>query len=341
MLNRLLTAKLLDEVHTGVIGVDSARRIQSANSAACLLLGARQMNLAGRSLVEATLSYELLNLLVEAEQSGKTVERELRRSEATGRTLNARVCYVPKSEDGIEESYLILLDDVTELRYLETVRRDFVANVSHELRSPLASIRAMAETLQDGAVHDHAVSLRFLEIIIGEVERLTRLLEDLLILSRSESQMPERAPFALDGLISEVVERFQARAEKSGVSLVTNIARDLVVSANRDQMEQVVVNLVDNGIKYTPNGGQVKVSTRTTRVGVTVEVEDTGMGILSQDLPRLWERFYRTDRARSRQSGGTGLGLAIVKHVVENHGGSVAVASEYGVGSKFSFFIPY
>jgi two-component system phosphate regulon sensor histidine kinase PhoR len=199
----------------------------------------------------------------------------------------------------------------------------------------------MAETLQDGAIHDHAVSLRFLEIIIGEVERLTRLLEDLLILSRSESQIPERAPFALDGLISEVAERFQARAEKSGVSLVTNIARDLVVSANRDQMEQVVVNLVDNGIKYTPNGGQVKVSTRTTHVGVTVEVEDTGMGILSQDLPRLWERFYRTDRARSRQSGGTGLGLAIVKHIIENHGGSVAVASEYGVGSKFSFFIPY
>ncbi len=341
MLNRLLTEKLLDEVHTGVIGVDSSRRIQSANAAACQLLGARQMNLAGRSLVEATLSYELLNLLVEAEQCGNTVERELRRSEATGRTLNARVCHVPRSEDGTEEMYLILLDDVTELRYLETVRRDFVANVSHELRSPLASIRAMAETLQDGAIHDQAVSLRFLEIIIGEVERLTRLLEDLLILSRSESQLPELAPFALDSLLREVVERFQARADKSGVSLVADIASDILVSANRDQMEQVVVNLVDNGIKYTPAGGQVRVSTKLGRSGITVEVEDTGMGILSQDLPRLWERFYRTDRARSRQSGGTGLGLAIVKHIVENHGGTVAVTSEYGIGSRFSFTLPY
>jgi two-component system phosphate regulon sensor histidine kinase PhoR len=346
-MERALVAAL-QQIDIGVLVVDLQRRIRENNPAAQRLLGAREQGLVGRSLVEATLSYEILNMVASAQQTGERQERELRHNEGTGRTLRVRV--VPQSAEVPDRAaeataptvmeFLVLLEDVTELRRLETVRRDFVANVSHELRTPLASIRAMAETLQDGAINDMAVAGRFVNIIVGEVERLTRILEDLLILSRAESQIPERHRFALSDLTRDVVERFQAQAEKAGVTLSGRGPQPLTVTANRDQMEQVLVNLVDNAIKYTPGGGRVEVVWETGDRGVGVHVIDTGIGILSQDLPRLFERFYRVDKARSRQSGGTGLGLSIVKHIIETHGGNVTVESEYGRGSTFSFTLP-
>jgi two-component system phosphate regulon sensor histidine kinase PhoR len=368
---------LLQQIETGVLVVDNARRIHQANPAAQRLLAARDRGLVGRSLVEATLSYEVLSLLTAAQESGQPQQREMRHNEMTGRTLRVQVFPLPRdpaartdeggdageqtalshretnadtNADGLEiepaepgddgTQFLLLFDDVTELRRLETVRRDFVANVSHELRTPLASIRAMAETLQDGAINDSAVAGRFVNIIVGEVERLTRILEDLLILSRAESKLPERNTFVLSDLIQDVVERFQPQAEKAKVQLNYQGPRPLTVVANRDQIEQVMINLVDNAIKYTPAGGKVEVTANSVDKFVTVYVADTGIGILSQDLPRLFERFYRVDKARSRQSGGTGLGLSIVKHIVETHGGKVMVESEYGRGSVFSFTLP-
>lgn len=341
-MDKTLSAALLSEIDTGVLVVDGARRIRAGNPAAQRLLGAREGGLVGRSLVEATLSYEIIGLLTAAQESGRSQSQELRRNEGTGRTLRARV--VPTTSEEVAKTpdarFLVLLEDVTELRRLETVRRDFVANVSHELRTPLASIRAMAETLQDGAINDSAVAGRFVNIIVGEVERLTRILEDLLILSRAESQQPERRPFPISTLIREVVERFQPQAEKAGVRLISRGPEPLSVTANRDQMEQVLVNLIDNAIKYTPNGGHIEVWSERTPQAIKVHVSDTGIGIMSQDLPRLFERFYRVDKARSRQSGGTGLGLSIVKHIVETHGGNVTVESEYGRGSTFSLALP-
>lgn len=341
-IDKSLSAVLLREIDTGVLVVDGTRRIRFGNPAAQRLLGAREGGLVGRSLVEATLSYEILGLLTAAQENGRSQSQELRRNEGTGRTLRVRV--VPTTNPEIARTsdarFLVLLEDVTELRRLETVRRDFVANVSHELRTPLASIRAMAETLQDGAIHDGAVAGRFVTIIVGEVERLTRILEDLLILSRAESQQPERTPFLISTLIREVVERFQPQAAKSEVKLTLRGPDPLEVTANRDQMEQVLVNLIDNAIKYTPHGGRIEVWAERSAQAVKVHITDTGIGIMSQDLPRLFERFYRVDKARSRQSGGTGLGLSIVKHIVETHGGSVTVASEYGKGSTFSFVLP-
>ena len=368
---------LLQQIETGVLVVDSDRRIHEANPAAQRLLGARAQSLVGRSLVEATLSYEVLSLLSSAQESGQPQQREMRHNEMTGRTLRVQVFPLPSDapdfaaddftagkttlaavvkptngsrpdvldEDGAESAesgsqFLLLFDDVTELRRLETVRRDFVANVSHELRTPLASIRAMAETLQDGAINDPAVAGRFVSIIVGEVERLTRILEDLLILSRAESKLPERHSFVLSDLVHDVVERFQPQAEKAKIQLSYQGPRPLMVVANRDQIEQVLVNLVDNAIKYTPGGGRVEVTANSQDQYVNVNVIDTGIGILSQDVPRLFERFYRVDKARSRQSGGTGLGLSIVKHIVETHGGKVTVDSEYGRGSTFTFALP-
>lgn len=332
---------LLDHLDTGVLVVDSQRRISDFNPAAIRLLGTRGGSLIGRSLLEATLSYEIMTLLAAAMAGGLEQVSEVRRNDLSGRVLRVRVFPLPPPNSSSDASeYLVLLDDVTELRRLETVRRDFVANVSHELRTPLASIRAMAETLQDGALEDVTVAGRFISIIVGEVERLTRILEDLLILSRSESQQAERAEFVLSDLIHDVVERFQQQADRAGVQLQHTITERFTVVANRDQMEQVMVNLVDNAVKYTPSSGKVSVTAEVSEGRVRILITDTGIGIMSQDLPRLFERFYRVDKARSRQSGGTGLGLSIVKHIIESHGGSVAVESEYNRGSTFSFFLP-
>lgn len=344
---------LLEHMDSGVLVLDNQRRILESNPAAHRLLGARQDNLQGKSLLQATLSYELLGLLTQAQETRQPQQQELRRgSELSGRMLQVRVIPLDTtetSEPPIQNTslaapppphFLILLTDVTELRRLETVRRDFVANVSHELRTPLASIRAMAETLHDGAINDASVASRFVQIIVGEVDRLTRILEDLLILSRAESRIPERNPFFLHNLIRDVVERFQPQAEKAGIGLHYESPGPLQVMGNRDQIEQVVVNLVDNAIKYTPTGGKVMVQAEMQERRVVVRITDTGIGIMSQDLPRLFERFYRVDKARSRQSGGTGLGLSIVKHIVETHGGKVTVESEFGQGSVFSFTLP-
>ena len=286
----------------------------------------------------------MITLLSVAQETGEPQHQEMRRpGDNITRTL--RVSMIPLLPAGEFVSpaaphFLVLLDDVTELRRLETVRRDFVANVSHELRTPLASIRAMAETLQDGAVNDSAVAERFVNIIVGEVERLTRILEDLLILSRAESKMPERNLFPLNTLIQEVGERFQKQAEKAFVTLNVQTPAPLMATANRDQIEQVLVNLLDNAIKYTHGGGRVNLWAEENTEHIAVHVMDTGIGIMSQDVPRVFERFYRVDKARSRQSGGTGLGLSIVKHIVETHGGLVTVQSEYGRGSTFSFTLP-
>lgn len=333
---------LLRELNVGVIWIDPMKRIKLCNPAAHRMLNSRGQSMEGRTLIEATLSYEMVSVVGEAQERGIPVQRELRKNDTTGRTIAVHAVPVILDDQKGFYQIILMLEDVTEIRHLETVRRDFVANVSHELRTPLASIRAMAETLQNGASGDTVVSARFLEIIVGEVERLTRLLHDLLTLSKAEQEhIPERERFDLLEMVQNVVERYQSQAEMAGVQLQILRSDKPAVEANRDQIEQVLINLVDNAIKYTPDGGEINIRVMNNSNHVTVEIEDTGIGILSQDLARLWERFYRADRARSRQSGGTGLGLSIVKHIVEAHGGSVGVESEYGQGSVFHFTLPY
>lgn len=333
------------QMETGALVVDGQRRILESNPAVNRLLGAREDGLIGKTLLEATLSYEILSLLAAALSTGQPQQQEIRRGEPVARTLRVRILPIAPPTllfhpHSLPPHFLILFDDITELRRLETVRRDFVANVSHELRTPLASIRAMAETLQAGAINDGSVADRFVNIIVSEVERLTRLLEDLLVLSRAESRIPERSEFPLNNLVRDVVERFQSQAQQAGLALSYTTAEPLLVNANRDQLEQVLINLVDNAIKYTPSGGQIQVAAEIHADRVQIRISDTGIGVMSQDLPRIFERFYRVDKARPRNSGGTGLGLAIVKHIVETHGGKVMVESEYGRGSTFSFTLP-
>ncbi|MDR3709025.1 MAG: ATP-binding protein [Capsulimonadaceae bacterium] len=239
-----------------------------------------------------------------------------------------------------QPAFIAILRDRTDLRRLELVRRDFVANVSHELRTPLSSVKAMAETLIDGALHDPDVAQHFLETIIRESDRLVRLSADLLDLSRVESRPVTKTPNDLGELAIEVSGRLAAQAREAGIALTVDVNPPLVATCDSDEIAQVLVNLLDNAIKYTTRGGSVTVRAEEDNGEIILAISDTGIGILRQDLPRLFERFYRADKARSRASGGTGLGLAIVKHIVERHGGRVWVESEYNKGSTFFFAVP-
>ena len=323
---------ILETTYDVVLLVDAEGSILVANSVAAALFGP----IAPRgTLLAQTLSSDLDELYRSAVRRRVSVEREVTLSQPSPRTLHARIMPLADGEE-----YLLVLRELTELRRLERVRRDFVANVSHELRTPLTSIKAMAETLLEGARLDEAVAPRFLQTIMRESDRLVRLSSDLLDLSRVEALGIEKRPIDLASLVSDVVTRLSAQAEKADITLANSIRTSLDVSADRDEMAQVLVNLLDNAIAYSPRGGVVTFSALETAETVTISIADTGIGILSHDIPRLFERFYRADKARSRASGGTGLGLSIVKHIVENHGGTVKVESEYNKGSVFSFTLP-
>ena len=322
----------------GVIILDSSDTIERASPEGCRLLGTSEQQLKGRSLLQVTLSSELNTCLEQARKSCEIQSCELRTPSA-GLLISVSIIPICYRKDSLR--CIVVATDITELRRLETVRRDFVANVSHELRTPLTSIRAMAETLQDGALRDSAVADRFLGIISNEAQRLTRISEDLLVLSHAESQPTDKVVINLAKLVSDIVHRFQGQATDNGVRLDLCIVHPAKVLGSADQIEQVVINLVDNAIKYTPATGTVSITVDLSdEAMVTLQVADTGIGIMSQDLKRIFERFYRVDKARSRQSGGTGLGLAIVKHIVEAHGGNVMVQSEYNHGSTFIVCLP-
>jgi len=330
---------LMERCGAGVMVLNANGVIDRANLTARQRLSVPTKTLVGKTLLQATLSEDLDSLFRSARESWSPQQREVRVPESGGNTLIVSIAPLP-CKMGTPDCFLLVAHDVTELRRLETIRRDFVANVSHELRTPLASIRAMAETLQDGALDDPSVSSRFLGTIVTETHRLTRIAEDLLILSDAESHLPEKVLVRLSDMVSDILKRLNAQAEKAGITVTADLPPALDVLANPDQMEQVIVNLVDNAIKYTASGGKVHVTGERQAHGIAVHVADTGIGIMSQDLPRIFERFYRVDKARSRQSGGTGLGLSIVKHIVEAHGGLITVASEYNRGSTFTFILP-
>jgi signal transduction histidine kinase len=248
-----------------------------------------------------------------------------------------RASAVPVGDDG---SVLLVLRDVTESRRLEAIRRDFVANASHELKTPAASIQAAAETIQTASLDDPGVIPRFAAQLQREAVRLSRIVGDLLDLSRLESGSELDEAVAIDAVLRDEVERFEDAAAEAGVALAIEAEVVPRVRGSARDLALLVRNLVDNAVRYTRSGGRVVVGLSASNGDVVLSVRDTGLGIPQRDLPRIFERFYRVDRARSRETGGTGLGLSIVRHIVENHGGRISVESELGRGTRFEVRLP-
>ncbi|HEY4706071.1 MAG TPA: ATP-binding protein [Thermodesulfobacteriota bacterium] len=261
--------------------------------------------------------------------------------EISERSKSFNVRLVPIKEKA-DFSLLLFLQDITEEKRLETIKKDFVANVSHELRTPLASIKGYSETLLDGGMDDRETLREFLRVIDRHSTRMSRLIDDLLTLSRLESHQMTivSAPVDLKELVHAIMTGFEKQARDKDITLSSTIPEGLLKAlGDHDRLEQVLVNLLDNAIKYTHSGGSVTVTVHKDRNDIRVDVKDTGIGIPADDIPRIFERFYRVDKARSRELGGTGLGLAIVKHIIQGHNGKLSVKSTPGAGSTFSFSI--
>jgi two-component system phosphate regulon sensor histidine kinase PhoR len=252
--------------------------------------------------------------------------------------------WVPLKVDGVRQGIVAVFHDISDLKKVENMRRDFVANVSHELRTPVTIIKGYAETLLDGTLESDPISaIRFVKIISNHSERLTNLINDILTLSSLETKdaLLELSPLDVSSTVAKACMLLQERAAQKNIAIINETTGSGLprVMADQGRLEQVVVNLLENSIKYTPDGGTVRIFTEDEGECVKVSVADTGIGIPFKDLPRIFERFYRVDEARTREQGGTGLGLAIVKHIIQLHGGVVSVTSEPGKGSQFSFTI--
>ncbi len=330
-------AGVLEHMADGVIITDQDGQVLLVNPAVARLLGTAEGEATGRSFAQLVRHYQLVNLWKRCRDLG---EEQTGLLELSHRRLFLQVILTPLSEDG-SAGFLVILQDLTRVRQLETVRRDFVSNVSHELLTPLASLKALVETLRGGALEDPATAERFLDRAETEVDMLTQMVQELLALSLIESG---RAPLHLrpttvEDVLVRPVERLRPQAERAGLSLSVDLPSGIpMVLADLEQIGRVVTNLVHNAIKFTPEGGEVTVSVAQVGTEVVLAVRDTGVGIPKEDLPRIFERFYKADRARS--GGGTGLGLAIAKHIVQGHGGRIWVESVEGRGSTFYFSLP-
>jgi two-component system, OmpR family, phosphate regulon sensor histidine kinase PhoR len=334
---RLFT--ILDNMVDGVLILREDGRVQLVNPAAARMLHIAADRSLDLSLPQVVRNHHLVELWRQSQQAAAQEETML--------TLDHRVVRAVSTPfgEGTKRGYIIIVQDLTQLRRLETVRRDFVSNVSHELRTPLASLRALVETLRDGALDDPPAAQRFLDRIETEVDALSQMVQELLELSRIESgRVPLRLhPTPVSEIVLRPVERLQSQAERSGLDLIVDLERGLpLVQADAERVHQVLTNLVHNAIKFTPVGGTITVrathSPNPYLGEVIFTVTDTGAGIPQDDLPRIFERFYKADR--SRAAGGTGLGLAIAKHIVQVHGGRIWVKSVETQGSTFYFSLP-
>jgi len=327
----------------GVLAVDDLGRIITMNRSAGRMLKADPARAKGRALEEVIRSAGIQRFFADVLSSGEPGEQKINLPDGEDRVLDVRGS-VLREAGGTTMGVLIVLNDITHVNRLENMRRDFVANVSHELKTPVTSIKGFIETLREGGIEDRVKANEFLEILGRHADRLDALIDDLLALSRiereSERHEVQLQPAKLRGVLAAAVNDCEGKAGRANVRLSMTCPEDLVLDMNPQLMEQAVVNLLDNAIKYSSAGSEVTLE--ATRAGdeVRISVRDTGCGISAEHLSRIFERFYRVDKARSRKLGGTGLGLSIVKHIAQAHRGSVRVESTPGKGSTFTIHIP-
>ncbi|NBF39409.1 MAG: PAS domain-containing protein [Spirochaetes bacterium] len=332
---------ILSNMVEGVILLDERAHIRFLNNAAREIFAAADSDARGKSLVEFTRNAEIDEFARAALQTDHALER-------TVAIYEQEIVYLQLhgsallGASGTPAGAVVVISDVSRLKRLENVRRDFVANVSHELKTPITSVMGFVETMRDGAVDDPTQARRFLDIIADHAQRLNLIIDDLLSLSRLETRQEEvdRQEINTGDLVHAVMEACRPQAERKGVRLYRDCECSSDAYVNASLLQQAVTNLVDNAVKYSPRGAHVGIEITRSEGELLIAVADTGPGIPRRDVPRIFERFYRVDQARSRALGGTGLGLSIVKHIAQAHGGSVEVESELGRGSRFTIRLP-
>ncbi|MDP2923484.1 MAG: ATP-binding protein [Candidatus Omnitrophota bacterium] len=331
---------ILESMVEGIIVVNKDSRIVSVNRAIEQIFSIKKAGIEGKIFLEVIRNTDIAEIINQVLNKGNFFSQELTLIWPVQRIfqVNASAIWKQKAIEGC----LLVIHDITQLRKLEAIRRDFVANVSHELKTPLTSIKGFVETLLDGALDDKANNRNFIKIIQEHTERLNKLVDDLLSLSHLESQeiTLEKTSFSLKEQLEKVILGFKAQLKNKNIEIKDELVTDILVMADKDRVEQVLANLIDNAIKFNHENGFIKIYSQETNEKTKIIVEDSGIGIPEKDIPRIFERFYRVDKARSRELGGTGLGLSIVKHIVELHSGSVGVESTEGFGSKFWFTLP-
>jgi two-component system phosphate regulon sensor histidine kinase PhoR len=333
---------ILTSMVEGVIAFDNMERVISLNHAAAQMLGVEINQVVGRYLQESFRIANLHKFVARILESGETQEEEISLQDKASRILQLHGSPL-HDEKGQNLGAVIVLHDITRLHQLETIRRDFVANVSHELRTPITSIKGFVETLRDGGVHSPEDTEKFLGIIARQTERLNSIIEDLLTLS--ELEQTERGNIGIEfaqlkSVLHGAIAICEPKASAKNIQLRLQCDANLKANINAPLLEQAVTNLIDNAIKYSEAKSSIEISAKSEDTGIAIKVTDHGCGIEKVHLPRLFERFYRVDRARSRELGGTGLGLSIVRHIILAHGGRVSVESVPGKGSTFTIFLP-
>ncbi|AGB19380.1 two-component system histidine kinase PnpS [Thermoanaerobacterium thermosaccharolyticum] len=333
---------ILKSLINGVIAFDENEKILLINDSARAILDIKESSVVGKHILDVvrnTKFHDILEKIIK--NKGYNIDNlEINTFNKYLKIYSSPIVHQVTHK---KLGFVVIINDITEVRKLEKIRSDFVANVSHELRTPLTSIRGFIETLREGAIDNVEERDKFLEIIEFEAERLTRLINDILTLSEIENLKEGfvKEDIAIDDEVNEVFYIMEKTANDKSIKLIKDLnCSGVVIKTSKDRLRQMIINLVDNGIKYTPEGGYVKVTTIDRKGDVVIEVKDSGIGISKENIPRLFERFYRVDKGRSRKLGGTGLGLAIVKHIVESMKGSISVESEVGKGTKFTIVLP-
>lgn len=330
---------ILKSIQSGVIAVDNIGRIMLVNPSAVSMFGFNQ-NVVGKHILEVIRNVDLEDIIYRHQETNE----EIKLNYPEKRILRVKAAPIKDAEGRNKNmGVVVVMQDITELKQLEQVRSEFVANVSHELKTPLTSIKGFAETLKSGAAEDRNTRDKFLDIINIEADRLTRLINDILTISELENKRQNVAfeSVNVNNALGEIEDMMMGLAKLKNIALTFEKQERIHnIKGNYDKFKQLLINLIDNAIKYTHDGGSVSVSTYEEDGNVVVKVSDTGIGISKEHMQRLFERFYRVDKGRSRALGGTGLGLAIVKHIVVSMNGDIKVESEPGKGTTFIVYIP-
>ena len=332
---------ILTSMVEGVIAIDKDARILSLNPTAREIFNIKEQDAEGRLFLEVIRNNDISEIIQRVLKNGEPVSSELSLVLPVQKTfkINASAIF----EESAVAGCVLVIHDITQTRRLERVRSDFVANVSHELKTPLTSIKGFVETLLEGAIDDKENNREFLRVIQEHTHRLENLINDLLDLASLEERgiVLNTQEFNIKELVDKVLADFEGQLKNKEIEAGNELPGNLIVKADKDRIEQVFTNLIDNAVKFNRSKGTIKIyAEETADSKIKFTVKDTGFGIPVKDIPRIFERFYRVDKARSRGLGGTGLGLSIVKHIIELHKGSVGVESVEGLGSEFFFILP-